>query len=393
MNVSRSLKLISVNLLLLFVASCALKIPAYVEVKVEQVPTYVNSDLYMAGLYYDGNGNLPPAYWINDQKISCDFPINGSTPTYFDLPKIAIDNSGDMFMAFTYLYSDENLTAGLCINRTYQELSIPTEEEYDSISSINDILEMNGEVYVVGSVYRSQLDCTGAEQWDQSFQCAAIWRSSTHYTPEFLPVSGGALPNIKHGYPVSAYADGGHVYVLANITNYDYSQEVGYWRDNSFHKQTSVFSGIAHLHTIDMAKIKVVNGSVYVAGTYTITSNKKVNVFYLKDDVLFVVNGIDDVGTGTVTGLEIVNDTVYIVFNVNGLSKLIAGDKMTTLPAKNASYSTQAYGLAVNSSGVVYVVGTTYNYDEGSEKAAIWSNIADPKFYDNVSYFTDVAIK
>ena len=403
MNASRVFKLIAVNLMILFAASCALKIPAYVGVKTNQVSTIVNSDLYMAGLYYDDNNNLMPSYWINDQRITCDFPvtpIEGSAPNYLRVPMIAVDNSNDMFMAFTYKYGDANNQAGLCINRTYQELLPPEDNYISSIDDINDIVETNGEIYVIGNISKSEEDCLGVFHSDQTFVCATIWKSSTGYTPEFVSLDTEAIPAIEQSYAISGSLDNGHVYILGTIATANGS-DFGYWLDDVFHKQTSLLVGIPHLYSISLYQIKVYNGTVYESGTYTINSGGHLStkVFYIKNGTLFVIDGMQNTEYASVAGMDVVNDVVYMAANLNSSmvmsSVLITGDQVTTLSPKDGTYYTFAYGLAVNSSGVAYVVGTIFPLAEGFylDKAALWSTNADPRFYDNVSGFTGVAIK
>ena len=397
MNISRSLKVVMTNLVLLFVASCALKIPAYVGVKTDQVSTIVDSDLYMSGLYYDSSStSFLPSYWINTQRVTCDFPLYDYGATFIYPPRIAIDNSNDMFMAFMYGYGDANPQAGLCINRTFMELLPPADEEYDTIYSVDDIVEANGEVYVVGSILRNGKDCTGAdENSDFYYVCPVVWKSSTDYTPSFLPIDYPETTSVTEygaGWSqASACVDNGHLYVATNVGS---SNAVGYWIDGVFYNQTSLFRGIAYLDVVTMNKIKVQNGVVYESGTYTTTNSRKINVFYIKNNTLFVIDAMTDTGHADLAGMQIVNNVVYLADNENySSSVLIVGDKITTLSPKDATYNTYAWDLAVNSSGVAYVVGVINSNEDGTSMGAIWSTHADPKFYDNVTSFSGVAIK
>ena len=101
-----------------------------------------------------------------------------------------------------------------------------------------------------------------------------------------------------------------------------------------------------------------------------------------------------DTGHADLAGMQIVNNVVYLAVNENySSSVLIVGDKITTLSPKDATYNTYAWDLAVNSSGVAYVVGVINSNEDGTSMGAIWSTHADPKFYDNVTSFSGVAIK
>jgi len=401
MKASKIIRLLAVILMICFVASCALKIPPYIEPPIPVV--IVVPDFYVAGLYYNGTNNVP-SYWLNDQKVSCDGVP--STYLYPSEPLLAVDGSNDMFMAF---YEIDGSQAGICINSTYNEFSLPLNETAPSqphavddayMGTINGIAESNGEIYVVGNVNRNQIDCAGIQYYDNSFNCATLWRSSTNYTPEFLPIDTGVLPNVRDITASSIYVDNGHVYVLASVSNHDGSWDVGYWLDGVFHKQKSLFSGVSGLYWIDPYQIKVINGVVYESGLYN-TSDGKTHAFYLKDGTLSVISGI--IGTATSSlylyGMQILNDTVYIAantYNTLGISTayLISGSTVTTLNAKDSTYYSTAYGLGTdNYNNVVYVVGTITSKTTSATKGAIWSTNSEPKFYDNVAEFSSIIVK
>ena len=392
MNASRIFKLITVILMVLFVSSCALKIPPYIETKSDSTtPTtpVVSTNVYMAGLYYDGVNDVP-SYWINDQRVSCDnIPSIYSSP-----PLIAVDESNDMFMTFGPV---EGLNAGICINSTYNEFLVP-DQTTDSVYRVTGIAESSGEIYVVGSIYRNQVDCTGVVYNDTGFDCATIWRSSTNYAPEFLPIDPVILPSARDINATSVSVYNGHVYVLASVSNYGGSWEVGYWLDGVFHKQTSLFSGVSNLYWVSPYQIKVINGVVYESGIY-ITNDSKQHFFYLKDGVLNVISAMGSpTNSVDLDGMEILNNTVYMaanIYNNSGIATayLISGNTVTTLSPKDSTYYSTAYGLATDNSSVVYVVGTITSKTTYATKGAVWSTNADPKFYDNVAEFSSMIIK
>ncbi|MCX6112429.1 MAG: hypothetical protein NTY22_03980 [Proteobacteria bacterium] len=395
MRTLKLFKVIIINIALLFVASCALKVSTYVETAKNNntdtpTPTSTTTlNFYMAGIYVDGS----PSYWINDQRISCDNIPGSYLP---NPPMLAVDSTGDMFMIFD---DAESSNAGICINRTYNELLPPSGEVGNSVSTLNGIAEENGEIYIVGSVYRSQIDCVGTFHSDMNFGCAAIWKSSTSYTAEYVPIDTGVLPNVDYVYPTSIYLDNGHVYISANIYNHNGSWDVGYWLDGVFYKQTSLFSGIPNISStsIYLYQIKTYNGSVYESGLYT-TTDKKMHFFYIKDGVISIVDNVPNTTSGTITGLNIVNDVVYMAINTYNASWipssfLIIGTQVTTLLPKDSTYYTYAYGLNVDSNGVAYVVGSITSKTDYSSLGAIWRTDADPVFYNGVSYFSSLILK
>ncbi|MCX6112576.1 MAG: hypothetical protein NTY22_04720, partial [Proteobacteria bacterium] len=340
-----------------------------------------------------------------DQRVSCSVPISGHTygqPSFLYPPMITMDSSNDMFMAFEYQISDYPIVAGICINSTYRALPIYGD---DFVNTVNAIAEADGNIHVVGSIYNYRYYCTGGENSESfPFECAAIWKSDTDYTAEFLMVP--ELPYVYATRALSVSVDNGHIYVLGNGSEYHdgeyYVDYVGYWLDGVFHDQTALLTSISKMSSFSVSQIEVHNGVVYESGQYVTseTGGYYSHVFYIKDGVLTVLDDI--VGRSAdfyVVGMRVVNGVVYMAVNdYDGITwrptpKLIVGNTVTTLTPKDDTYFAQAYSLGVNNSGVAYVVGAITPKLGGLDQGAIWSTIAEPKFYDNVSDFTGVILK
>lgn len=398
MKMPRLLQIATIVLSAIILDSCAVKISPYNPTPTPK-PVSPAPNIYIAGYTVEESWSYKPSYWINSQKFNCHIAdLEPDYDPWYDPNSmhLAVDKSNDVFMTLGYSYSmltDYNgingTTYGVCTNGEFSALTGISGEE---IYILNDISELNGDVYISGVSTKTNLDCSGNADAGHTNLCAVLWKNDT---PAFLNVSG--LNNLYDTSAQSIFLNGTDVYVLAHIVGSNNTYKIGYWLNGSYNDQTYIFQSIPNITSFKGYQIELSDGVLYESVTYSV-SPSTLYFGYIKNGQLSVLKSIQNASNESIAGMKIAEGVVHLAFNytvagVQHSSIITSNSAELILKPDDASYSSiYTYGLGIDGNAVSYTAGYIQSPDYYTMKGVLWDSSGKSKYYDN-AIFSDIFLK